>query len=184
MRRVLILAAFQVLVILSWAAYHEYVWATAPTFKIPLRPRDPFDLVRGRYFVLNPLDSILDWRSFQFPRADVEHLVGSSNAFRGAVQVGFCPIDDVYRVCALAQPKEKTSAKVRFWCLGFATVNKRDGHWYVDLDLGLHRFFIPHRLDLPAYENQEGWQVEVSHRPGLSAIPRRLFFKGTPIDLR
>jgi hypothetical protein len=54
----------------------------------------------------------------------------------------------------------------------------------VDLDLGLHRFFIPNRLELPAYENQEGWELDVSYRPGLAALPRRLVFKGTPIDLR
>jgi hypothetical protein len=184
MRKLLILAAFQVLVILSWVSYHEYVWATAPTFRIPLRPRDPFDLVRGRYFVLNPLDSILDWRSLRFPRADVERLVGSSGAFDGVVQVGFCPVDDLYRVCALARPGEKASVPAAFWCRGFATVNNREGHWNVNLDLGLHRFFIPNRLSLPAEEHQEGWQVDVSYRPGLSALPRRLVFKGTPIDLR
>ncbi len=117
MRRILVLAAFQTLAILAWASYHEYVWATAPTFRIPLRPRDPFDLIRGRYFVLNPLDSSIDWQSPLFPRADVERLAGNSG--------------------------------------GFA-----------------------------AHENQEGWELDVSYRPGLVAVPRRLVFKGTPIDLR
>lgn len=184
MRRTLVLAAFQTLAILSWASYHEYVWATAPTFRIPLRPRDPFDLIRGRYFVLNPLDSTVDWRSDLFPQADVERLVGSSGAFAGTVQVGFCPVDSVYRVCALNQLGEKPADSARFWCRSFATVGNFDGHWKLDLDLGLHRFFIPNRLVLPAHENQVGWELDVSYRPGLSALPRRLFFKGTPIDLR
>jgi uncharacterized membrane-anchored protein len=184
MRKVLTLAALQVLVILSWASYHEYVWASAPTFRIPLRPRDPFDLLRGRYFVLNPLDSVVDSRSQQFPQADVERLVGSSGAFTGAVQVGFCPVDDEYRVCAMARLREKPPEQARFWCRGHATAYRREGQWEVKLDLGLHRFFIPNRLNLPAHENQTGWQVEVSYRPGLSALPRRLLFKGTPIDLR
>jgi hypothetical protein len=183
-KRVLVLAAFQVLVILSWASYHEYVWASAATFRIPLRPSDPFDVVRGRYFVLNPLDSMLDWRSLQFPQADVERLVGTSGSFRGVVQVGFCPVDDVYRVCALARPGEKGSSTARFWCRAFAIVWRVEGHWNVTLDLGLRRFFIPNRLELPAPENRAGWQLEVSYRPGLSALPRRLVFKGTPIDLR
>ena len=184
MRRILVLAAFQTLAILSWASYHEYVWATAPTFRIPLRPRDPFDVIRGRYFVLNPLDSVVDWRSSLFPTADVERLVGSSGAFAGTVQVGFCPVDGVYRVCALARLGDRPAGSARFWCRGFATVGNRDGHWTLNLDLGLHRFFIPNRLRLPARENQEGWEVEISHRPGLSVLPRRLIFKGTPIDLR
>jgi hypothetical protein len=184
MRRILLLAAFQTLAILSWASYHEYVWATAPTFRIPLRPRDPFDLIRGRYFVLNPLDSTVDRQSPLFPQADVERLAGSSGSFAGTVQVGFCPVDSVYRVCALAQPSEKAVGSARFWCRGFATVGTIDGIWKVDLDLGLHRFFIPNRLELPAHENQEGWELDVSYRPGLSALPRCLFFKGKPIDLR
>lgn len=184
MRRILVLAAFQTLAILSWASYHEYVWAAAPTFRIPLRPSDPFDLIRGRYFVLNPLDSSIDGRSPLFPRADVDRLVGSAGYFAGTVQVGFCPVDSVYRVCALAQLGEKTEGPARFWCRGDATVGTYDGHWTLTLDLGLHRFFIPNRLALPARENQEGWELDVSYRPGLSALPRRLVFKGTPIDLR
>ena len=184
MRRILVLAAFQTLAILSWASYHEYVWATAPTFRIPLRPRDPFDMIRGRYFVLNPLDSSIDWRSPLFPRADVERLAGSAGFFDGSVQVGFCPVDGAYRVCALAQPGAKVPGSVRFWCRGFATARTHDGHWSLELDLGLHRFFIPNRLVLPAHENQEGWALDVSYRPGLAALPRRLVFKGTPIDLR
>jgi hypothetical protein len=184
MRRILVLAAFQTLAILSWASYHEYVWATAPTFRIPLRPRDPFDMVRGRYFVLNPLDATIDLRSPLFPRADVERLAGSSGYFSGTAQVGFCPVDSVYRVCALAQLGETPAGSARFWCRGYTTVRTLEGHWQVDLDLGLHRFFIPNRLELPAGGNQEGWELDVSYRPGLAALPRRLVFKGTPIDLR
>jgi hypothetical protein len=175
---------FQVLAILAWAAYHEHVWATAPTFRIPLRPRDPFDVVRGRYFVLNPLDGAVDSRSSFFPRTDVERLVGSSGYFSGSVQVGFCRADGVYRVCALAPLGEQPAGPAQFWCRGFARAGAADGNWKLDLDLGVHRFFIPNRLQLPAGENQEGWELEVSYRPGLSALPRRLFFKGTPIDLR
>ena len=184
MRRILSLAAFQTLAILTWASYHEYIWATAPTFRIPLRPRDPFDVIRGRYFVLNPLDSRLDWQSSLFPRADVEALAGSSGAFAGAVQVGFCPVDGLYHVCALALPGAQPAGPARYWSRGFATVGTLDGHWRVDLDLGLHRFFIPSRLKLPAHENQQGWELDVSYRPGLSALPRRLYFKRSPIDLR
>jgi len=184
MRKVLILAAVQVLAILSWASYHEYVWATAPTFRIPLRPRDPFDLLRGRYFVLNPLDSALESHSAQFPLADLERLAGPSGAFDGTVQVGFCPVDDVFRVCALALPDEPPSPRTTRWCRGHAAAFRREGQWDVTLDLGLHRFFLPARLNLPAGESEQGWEVEVSYRPGLVALPRRLWFRGTPIDLR
>ena len=184
MRRILALAALQVLAILSWASYHEYVWATASTFRIPLRPRDPFDLIRGRYFVLNPQDAAIDAQSGSLSREAIERFLGSSNAYAGAVQVGFCRANEVYRVCALALPQEKVAASARFWCKGFATLTRQQTGWKLELDIGLHRFFIPNQLQLPAKDNQEGWEVEVSHRPGLSPLPRRLFFKGTPIDLR
>jgi hypothetical protein len=184
MRRLLVLAAFQVFGILGWASYHEYVWATAPTFRVPLSPRDPFDLIRGRYFVLNPQDASIDSRSKSLPQAEVDRFLGSSKAFAGSVLVGFCAAGDVYRVCALARPAENVSGPARFWCKGFATLTKPDEGWKLELDLGLRRFFIPNRLQLPGRENQEGWELEVSHRPGLSPLPRRLFFRGTPIDLR
>jgi hypothetical protein len=184
MRRLIVLAAFQVLAILSWASYHEYVWATAPTFRIPLRPRDPFDLIRGRYFVLNPQDASIDSQSASISREEIERFLGSSSGFTGRAQVGFCPVGEVYRVCALARPGEKPTGSVRFWCKGFVTLSKPDNAGRLQLDLGLRRFFIPNRLQLPALENQEGWELEVSYRPGLSPLPRRLFFKGIPIDLR
>jgi len=184
MRRILLLAAFQVLAILAWASYHEHVWATAPTFRIPLRPRDPFDPIRGRYFVLNPRDSSIDSRSGSPADRDIERVLGSAEAFGGRVQVGFCPIDHVYRVCALAHPGETPAASARFWCPGFAQIKRKQGGWTARFDLGLRRFFIPNRLKLPGREDEEGWELEVSYRPGSSLLPRRLLFKGTPIDLR
>lgn len=184
MRRIIVLAAFQVLAIVSWASYHEYVWATAPTFRVPLRPRDPFDLIRGRYFVLNPQDASLDSGSAFLPQAEVDRLLASSHSFVGSVQVGFCAAGDVYRVCALARPEEGPTGSARFWCKGFATLTKHEKGWRLVLDLGLRRFFIPNRLQLPARENEEGWELEVSYRPDLTPLPRRLFFKGSPIELR
>jgi len=179
-----VLAVFQVLAILSWAGYHEYVWATAPTFRIPLRPRDPFDLVRGRYFALNPLDATIAATSSLFPQADVERLVGSAGTFTGPVQVGFCPLDGVYRVCSLALLSETPAGTARYWSRGYAVISWGREHRTLTLDLGLRRFFIPNRLELPARESEVGWELEVSHRPGLTPLPRRLYFKGTPIGLR
>jgi hypothetical protein len=184
MKRIAILAAFQVLTILGWAGYNEHVWATAPTFKVPLRPRDPFDLVRGRYFVLNPQDATIVPGSGPLSSENVERLLAGQQFFAGTVEVGFCPSGDLHRVCALARPGQARDDRARFWSHGFATISKAAAGWSVGLDLGLHRFFIPSRLELPARENEEGWQLEVCHRPGLSPLPRRLFFKGTAIDLR
>ena len=184
MRRLLILGAFQVLAILGWASYHEYLWATAPTFRVALRPRDPFDLIRGRYFVLNPQDTSIDAQSTSFSPQEVDRFLGSANTFVGSVQVGFCAFGDAYRVCALARPGERPSGPARYWSKGFATLTKQGSSWKLGLDLGLRRFFIPSRLQLPGRETEDGWELEVSYRPGLSLLPRRLFFRGAAIDLR
>jgi hypothetical protein len=183
-RRLIALATFQILAILGWASYHEHVWATAPTFRLPLRPRDPFDLVRGRYFILNPQDTSISAPSPWLSQAEIERFLAGSSGFHGRAKVGFCPAGEVYRVCALARPDEEVRASARFWCKGYATITDGKGHWDVQVDLGLSRFFIPNRLQLPARENEEGWELEVSYRTGQSPLPRRLFFRGSPIDLR
>lgn len=185
MKRLVYLAAFQVLTILGWASYHEYVWATAPTFRIPLRPRDPFDLLRGRYFVLNPLDSAIDTAASFLSAASTRRFLGDEGYFAGRALVGFCPVDEVFRVCALARVgEEPQEGPARYWSHAFVQITKREAEWSVIVDLGLRRFFIPNRLTLPGRENAPGWQLEVSYRPGLEPLPRRLFFEGKAIDLR
>lgn len=190
-RRVLGLAALQIGFLLSWAGYHEYVWATAPTFRIPLQPRDPYDLLRGRYFVLNPQDR---WLTPPEPLSseEIRRFRGHFGYFSGKAAVGFCRSGDVYRVCRLRHldEPEPQDGLVEFWARGQVTV--LDDHTRTDnqargtaqVDLGLSRFFIPNRTALPASENVPGWELELSHRPGLEPLPRRLFFKGTPLDLR
>lgn len=184
MKRLLALAAFQVFVILGWAAYHEAVWATAPTFRIPLRPRDPFDPLRGRYFVLNPQDSAIATGSSPLTATEVGRFLGSATSFEGGAQVGFCPEEDVYRICALRRLHEDGGEPARFWSRAFVTVVPRPPGWSLRVDLGLNRFFIPNRSQLPARENEPGWQLEVCHRPGLSPLARRLFFRGQAVELR
>ena len=184
-RRVLGLAVLQIGFLLSWAGYHEYVWATAPTFRIPLQPRDPYDLLRGRYFVLNPQD-----RSLTPPEPlssqEMRRLLGEASYFAGKASVGFCRSGEVYRVCRLRRLDEPPpqDGLVEFWSRGQVTVLDNQGRSTATVDLGLSRFFIPNRTALPASENVPGWELELSHRPGLEPLPRRLFFKGTALELR
>jgi hypothetical protein len=86
-------------------------------------------------------------------------------------------------VRARAARREGVGA-ARFWSRGFATIREQEPGWRLDLDLGLRRFFIPNRVQLPAPESQSGWSLEVSYRPGQSLLPRRLIYAGSPIDLR
>ena len=109
MTRVVAVAALQVVVLLGMAGYHEYVQRTAPTFRIPLAPSDPFDLLRGRYFVLNPTDRFIRGGSPHLSQAEVDRFLSGEESFSGEAEVGFCPVDDLYRVCALRRPGESHS---------------------------------------------------------------------------
>jgi hypothetical protein len=183
--RVWILATMQIASLLSWAGYHEYVWATAPTFRIPLQPRDPYDLLRGRYFVLNPQDGTLV-PSDPLSEPELRRFLGDDSFFSGGALVGLCRSGDVHRVCRLRRLGQPAPADdgVEFWSRGSVTVREQEKRLSAELDLGLSRFFIPNRVTLPGPENASGWELELSHRPEMEPLPRRLFFKGEALDLK
>ena len=193
MRKAAILAALQAGIMLGWAGYHERVRANAPTFRIPLSPVDPFDVLRGRYFILNPLDGRLKTGHGDtvLTSATVETFLRGEGYFDGPGLIGFCPAADVHRVCGL-QRLEEGIPRDGFWARSHVNIANeptayRDGKpfpepgWRVSLDMDLDRFFLPDKLQLPGRENQPGWQLEVSHRPGLPLLPRRLWFQGQPV---
>jgi hypothetical protein len=193
---VAILAAFQAGVILAWAGYHEHVRATAPTFRIPLHPVDPFDVLRGRYFTLNPLDGTLKTGrpdTVLTPEAIEAFLPQGQREYYGFALIGFCPVGEVRRVCALRQPGvlyREAGPAGTLWAHGHAIVRWEDAAggntpepgWRVTLDLQLDRFFLPNKIQLPGRENESGWELEVSHRPDRPLLPLRLWFKGQPFQ--
>ncbi len=188
MRRALMLAIVQVGAMLAWAGQSEYVRATAPVFRVPLRPVDPFDLLRGRYFRVNLRDQSITTGQADtlLTPQEVERLVGPISAyprFVGAAQVGFCPQDGLMRICALRRLDDAQGGSGQFWSRArvrvFRTTDR--AQWDVSIDLGLDRFFIPNRAVLPARENESGWELEVCYRPGLAPLARRLFFRGQPV---
>ena len=195
MRRTIALAVFQVAVILVWAAQNEYVRATAPTFRIPLEPRDPYDVLRGRYFVMNPRDARIKAgeEGVRLTTDEVKRFLGPETSFSAPALVGFCPEGEVHRVCALAKRGEEPASGIaQYWSRAHVAINweeetwrggqqVRDPGYRVSIDLALDRFFLPNRISLPARENEPGWEVEVCHRPGLTPLPRRLLFKGHPV---
>jgi hypothetical protein len=108
--------------------------------------------------------------------------------------VGFCPDGGSFRVCALARLGESPahgsaqywSRARRVWVHGEETVWRdgkevREPGYRITIDLALDRFFLPNSATLPGRENEPGWEVEVSHRPGLTPLPRRLYFNGQPV---
>jgi GDYXXLXY protein len=198
MKKAASLAAFQIAVILGWAGYHENVRAHAPTFRIPLRPVDPYDVLRGRYFRLNPLDGNLKTGrpDVLLSEASVQEFLRGEQSYVGPVQVGFCPRGDLHRVCALRRlDHQAPAADGLLWSRAQAAVTWEastyvqgkavpEPGWRVSLNLGLNRFFLPNRITLPAGERDVGWALEVSHRPGQPLLPRRLWFRDQPVEVR
>ena len=194
MKALIALGAFQVMVMLGWAAQNEHVRATAPTFRIPLAPRDPYDVLRGRYFVMNPKDAWVKTgtEGVVLATEDVRLFLGAEPHYSGPAQVGFCPHEESFRICALARRNVAPPTSARFWSRAHLNVHWESTQWRdgkevaepgyrVHVDRRLDRFFLPNRAVLPARENETGWEVEVSHRPGLTPLPRRLFFRGQPV---
>ena len=195
MKKVAILAAVQIGVILAWAGYHERIRAQAPTFRIPLAPRDPYDVLRGRYFVLNPADGRLNTRQGDafLTDATVETFLRGEKYFYGPALIGFCPVADAYRVCGLQRLEDGTPRDGLWARSGINVVNVStafhngqpvfDPGWTVSLNMDLDRFFLPDKFVLPGRESDAGWQLEVSYRRGLPLLPRRLWFQGRPVGI-
>ena len=181
MTRLVALAAFQLLTVLGLAGYHEYVWRTAPSFRIPLAPRDPFDLLRGRYFALNPADRIVTSASGQVPQSDLDALLANDEIFGGEAEVGFCLVESLHRVCALRRLGATEEGTATYWSRAYLAVSRTPEGTLVEVNLHLDRFFIPDQLELPAKESDPGWELEVLHRPGHALLPRRLFYRGEPL---
>jgi len=154
-------------------------------------------VLRGRYFILNPVD-----RRIKTGRPDahlageaVERFLGAARGYEGPLLVGFCPVGDVHRVCDLRPTSEgPASSEGRLWARARAVLaweattfergeQVAEPGWRVSLDLGLDRFFLPDRYTLPGRESDPGWELEVSHRPGLPLLPRRLWFRDKPLRI-
>lgn len=196
MRKVALLAVLQIGAMLGWAGVEEAVRENAPVFRIPLQPADPHDLLRGRYFRLNPADSRLKLGDpdVRLSREEVDRFLAGEKKFEGPALVGFCPEGELQRLCALSAvdgmwASPAGSVQAGFWSraqveIQWETDVWRNGErvpspgWRVTSSLGLGRFFLPERLELPAHESDRGWELELAHRPGRTPLPTRLYFKG------
>ncbi len=186
--KILILALVQAGTILAWAGYHEQLWRSAPTFRIALAPIDPYDVLRGRYFILNPQGTRIategSAQNAPLSAGAVRTLMGANLSYHGKARIGFCPAGPIRKICALARTNAPLPATPDvLWTTGEVNLWEGAGSQPEgNIDLGLDRFFIPNRARLPAPENTPGWELEVVHRPGHLLLPKRLWFGGKPVD--
>ncbi|HEV7671553.1 MAG TPA: GDYXXLXY domain-containing protein [Thermoanaerobaculia bacterium] len=191
--KILILALVQAGTMLAWAGYHERLWQTAPTFRLALAPVDPHDVLRGRYFILNPQGATIataNLNASPLSTAAFQAFLGPApaNYYHGPVQVGFCPAGAVRKICALARPDAvRPAIPGVLWASGSIVLWRNRGpdmklNFSGDIDLGLDRFFLPDKARLPGPENAAGWELEVVHREGQLLLPKRLWFGGKPVE--
>ena len=125
--------------------------------------------------------------------ATVETFLRGEKYFDGAALIGFCAVGEVHRACGL-QRLEDGTPRDGFWARSHVNIVDeapfyREGQgfvgpgWRVTLNMDLDRFFLPDKFVLPGRESDTGWQLEVSHRPGLPLLPRRLWFQGQPLGI-
>ncbi|HXU32343.1 MAG TPA: hypothetical protein VN851_17385 [Thermoanaerobaculia bacterium] len=185
--KILILALVQAGTMLAWAGYHERLWQTAPTFRIALNPIDPYDVLRGRYFILNPRGTAIGperpSEDSLLSAAAYKAFLGSETSYTGKAQIGFCSSGAIRKICAIARPDAPLPAPTgALWTTGEVNLWRDPKKQFTgSIDLGLDRFFLPNRARLPAPENVPGWEIEVVHRPGLPLLPKRLWFGGKPV---
>ncbi len=191
MKKVIILGLFQIGLILGWAMENEWIRTTAPSFRIPLRPVDPFDPVRGRYFILNPADRQLSTTSdSQLTTEEARQFITAADPkandsyYSGRALVGLCPEEHLFRVCALrpAGSSSPEGHRAKYWVAALVNLSSYQSAGYrVDIDFKLDKFFLPNRIQLPGRENSAGWELEAVYREGKYLIPRRLYYRGEPV---
>jgi hypothetical protein len=181
MKRALLLALVQAVVILGWAGTEELARRGAPTFRVPLVERATSEEHSGRITLFQPAD--LEPRpgapGALLTDAEIARFLAGAKEFHGPALVGFCPRDRVQRVCALARlddPQASRPANARFWSRARLRVWQHEG-WQVHADFVATRLFLPERLSLPAPATAAGWTLELAHREGRPPLPLRLFFE-------
>lgn len=182
MKRVFLFAIIIAVFFIGWVGYQEWSWCSLPTAHLELDPVDPYDALRGRYFILNPT---------------VENISRSTNQNDKKILKEFYAergtnlLEKVYVIFernreGIAQPIRITSKTPSLTSNQFALLS-RDRYYrrhyrhlkgdYLNLDFQLKRFYLPNRLKLPAKEREKGWHVEVILRPNYMAVPKALWFK-------
>jgi uncharacterized membrane-anchored protein len=141
----------QVVFLLAWAGYHEFVLQTAPVVKIKVRPVDPRDLLRGDYMIL---------------RYDIsEHAAPAGWVGPTAeVWVGLRDVEGIHRIDEISPASERPRDDARLWVHATAEGSAPSGGeaTMVTLTYGIEHFFVPEGRGTPRFDRLE---VEASVSP-------------------
>lgn len=129
------IVAVQIVFLLAWAGYHEWVHQTAPTVRLKTLPVDPRDILRGDYMILN---------------YDISRAEGSANRrglTDGDVYVLLKPVGGHYVIDEVVELTPDADEK-RLWVHATA----RESAGWLRLEYGIEQFFVPEGRGTPRFK--------------------------------
>lgn len=156
----------QMLFLLGWAGYHEYVRQNAPTILLRPRPVDPRDLLRGDYMILD---------------YDISHIAlpeGGGAAYEGhELFVVLEKRGEVHEVAWISEGsgKEPEVGPGQVWVR--ATRDYFPGKGRVHVNYGIEQYFVPEGKGTPQFEKL---LVKASVAPDHRLYIRELLLDGKP----
>ncbi|HEX2643454.1 MAG TPA: GDYXXLXY domain-containing protein [Thermoanaerobaculia bacterium] len=159
------LVAAQVLFLLGWAGYHEWVRQTAPTILLKVRPVDPRDIMRGDYMILG-----YDVSTAPKPDRGGQVVVPyGSEVFVVLEKRG--PFHEVVRTSS-EEPQGLKPGQI--WVRG--TVDRFDDKT-IGVNYGIEQYFVPEGMGTPDFKRLE---ARVSVSPDHRLYIRQLLLDGRP----
>ncbi len=162
-----VLVAAQVLFLLAWAGYHEWVRQNAPVILLKGRPVDPQDLLRGDYLTLGyDLNDV--------PLGPPGNNFLPNGVLGSDVWVLLEPRERYY-VAVRASREEVEPASGQILVRGTLTSGWDGGRARERVEYGIEKYFVPEGRGAPKFKLME---VEVSVSPAHRLYIRRVLLDG------
>lgn len=162
------IVAAQVLCLLAWAGYHEWVRQSAPVVLLKCRPVDPRDLLRGDYMTLR----------YDISEAPIAGVSPKAPAGADAGREVWVLLErrDRYHVVAEASRERLTPRAGQLLVRGMLGPGWAGTSDRSRIDYGIERYFVPEGKGTPQFKLME---AEVSVSPA-----HRLYLKRVLLDGR
>lgn len=146
------IVALQVVALVAWAGYHEYLRQHAPVVLLKTRPVDPRDLLRGDYMILGYEIANVPLPETDVPNGEVWVVLERREIYREAVVVSATRPE--------LQPGQIAVRAQRYWG---------------QLRFGIENFYVPEGKGTPEFEKIE---VEASVSPAGRLYIKRVLLDG------
>jgi len=163
-RRLLLwVVAAQMIFLIGWAGYHEYLQRTAPTLRLKVLPVDPRDPFRGDFMVLN----------YEISRTTVP---AKSAETQGRVWVALRVEEQWHVIDEIVWQAVRPPDDGRIWVSAHAfSLRTLPEGTEVQLRYGIEEFFVPEGRGTPRFDRME---VEAAVSPSGRLFITRAWLDG------